>query len=938
MGRLRLPQLLEGGWTNAVFVTYGLNLVDFENAFWPALGAQCRNKVILADGAQYLRAMSGYAESGLVHSVNQRYVTAGIFAPRIAHAKFILLTNELRGRLLVGSGNLSITGYASGGEQFVLYEYEENQQYDLLAFKQADDFLRRLVEDGYVGEPVGHHLDHLRRETRWLHQPGSNDFQPLCHNLDRSYLESFQDALAHEEVLRLTIMSPFFDERAYALERLLVTLKPRTVRLLLQREQTSVDPEQLRRVWQTYDGEVEIYSINTDITPTPYFHNKLYLAETSSRAICLQGSPNLSVVAMLWSVAQGGNIELANLLTGSPDDFAATLEPLELQTLPLETESLPFTYQGSVEVEDTPRVDDEESVHLLGGELLSHEIILQVDGVIPPPEIIALYVDDQVIEIAFRVDEDNALHAPLTEVLAVRLSRLIPVRLAWQFGDDWRTSNPIFLYNRPLLDKELQSTTTQARPERFGGLDLGDEEVEHLLEALQSDLLLDRRSVWQTLNQPSPASDRSDEDGPRLSYNDIDFGALKRHPRMQQYARGLGRSRFGRSRLQLMLSSISSRFNGLVDMLVRGEPLTPKHGQGDLFNERMSDSAEELEELEERQEQRRWSTNARIRQVFRGFINRYLRGLASRDFQEVVGHEVMSHNFIIFNHLLCTLLHKAWYSDHEHELLETLHQTWTLWWGDRQTKGYFHTFSKEQRADFYALAEEYHLAGYMLAAVYAGEQLTRDNQSLRVTLRDCWRSLLAQGVPACTKKAVEDAWILVAGVQPVEPPRPTQIIQAQKTLCDFVVATDMRSALEKNCGLESGRFNFGPVSVRREGFGREVAAICLFIHDPENLPDADRAKLIIKTWMAVEELDYYRVASPLVRTQRLAFYDVIQQRGLFYDWDTGEEVSLEDLASQPDPWHDPLRAYSELALIVDREMSVDLTQLLQRKIDVGSTA
>jgi hypothetical protein len=446
-------------------------------------------------------------------------------------------------------------------------------------------------------------------------------------------------------------------------------------------------------------------------------------------------------------------------------------------------------------------------------------------------------------------------------------------------------------------------------------------------------MLLDRRSIWQTLNRPVPASDVADEDGPRLSYEDIDFEALKQHPRMQQYTRGLGRSRYGRSRLQLMLSSITGRFNGLIDMLLSGEPLQTSTLQDDLLDDRMSDSEEEQEELEAMQERHRWSTNARIRQVFRGFINRFLRGLSSPDFQEVVGHEVMSHNFIIFNHLLWTLLQKAWYSDHEHELLEAILQTWTLWWGDDQSEGYYDTLTEEQRADFAELAVEYHLAGHMLATIYIAEQLTRDFESLRVTLRDCWRHLLTLGVPSCSKRGVEDAWILVAGVQPVEPPRPPRIIEAQQRLCDFITASDLRSVLELTCRLESGRFNFDSVRVRREGFSSEVSVSCLFIHKIEHLPNADQAKFIIETWMSVEELDYYRVVAPAERVQRVAFYDVINQRGLYYDWNTHDEVPLKGLSVHTHPWSGPIDAFSELASIVDREMSVDLAQLLKQKPD-----
>ena len=123
MNELQLPEQLKGPWHHALVLTYGADIPFFENALWRQFSTRCRNKIILADGQCYLEACANYARSGLVRHLNQRYVAEGIFAPHAAHAKFILLTNSERGRLLVGSGNLGWQGYASGGELFTQYEY-----------------------------------------------------------------------------------------------------------------------------------------------------------------------------------------------------------------------------------------------------------------------------------------------------------------------------------------------------------------------------------------------------------------------------------------------------------------------------------------------------------------------------------------------------------------------------------------------------------------------------------------------------------------------------------------------------------------------------------------------------------------------------------------------------------------------------------------------
>jgi len=127
MSALELPEQLKGPWDHALILSYGLDIPFFERALWYQFPARCRNKIILADGQQYLQVSDAYSQQrGLVRHMNQLYVVAGIFGLHVytsAHAKLILLTNAQQGRLLVGSGNLHWQGYASGGELFTTYEY-----------------------------------------------------------------------------------------------------------------------------------------------------------------------------------------------------------------------------------------------------------------------------------------------------------------------------------------------------------------------------------------------------------------------------------------------------------------------------------------------------------------------------------------------------------------------------------------------------------------------------------------------------------------------------------------------------------------------------------------------------------------------------------------------------------------------------------------------
>ena len=242
MNDLELPKRLSGPWEHALIMTYGADIPFFENALWGQFKPSCRNKIILADGQHYLAACENHARSGLLRHMNQRYVVEGIFGARAAHGKVILLTNTKAGRLLVGSGNMSLQGYASGGEQFSEYEYTAEAPEQLPAFLAVRELIEDLVTRGWInGAQACRRITHLFENTPWLFSPRSGDWQTVRHNLTLSFLDQLHEAVGAEPVEELWVLSPFYDRNVVALQRLIETLQPRRLHLLIQPKRTSVD-------------------------------------------------------------------------------------------------------------------------------------------------------------------------------------------------------------------------------------------------------------------------------------------------------------------------------------------------------------------------------------------------------------------------------------------------------------------------------------------------------------------------------------------------------------------------------------------------------------------------------------------------------------------------------------------------------------------------
>src|SRR4051794_19785080 len=193
MSELPLPEQLKGSWDHTLILTYGMDLAFFEQTIMRQLPARCRNRIILGDGVHFLEACADNQQSGLARTVNHRYVAEGIFAPRAAHAKLILLCNPDQGRLLVGSGNLNLGGYASGGELFTQYDYRADTPKHLAAFIAVRELLQGLMVRRYLSSAAERYLQRILNQTPWLYQAPATSERSVRHNLTQSFLQQLRE-------------------------------------------------------------------------------------------------------------------------------------------------------------------------------------------------------------------------------------------------------------------------------------------------------------------------------------------------------------------------------------------------------------------------------------------------------------------------------------------------------------------------------------------------------------------------------------------------------------------------------------------------------------------------------------------------------------------------------------------------------------------------
>jgi hypothetical protein len=497
--RLRLPETLAGPYEHAVICTYGADLAFLEQDLWRKLG-RARNRILLADDLQLAAALHDAADAGTpLRQLNVNYVAAPITNPNAAHAKLILLTGPDAGLLLVGSGNLGMNGYASQGELFCQYRYQDDDPSHLAAFHTTRELLDELAARDYLNPTASRHLTKVWADTTWLYAAAPDPQRPVRHNLDMTLLDQLAAETADTAVDEVIVHAPFYDRRCQALRRLLNALSPHRVTVLVQQHETSVDANALTKVLEGRQATVRTAAAPIQGT---YLHAKFILVRQRRRAVLLQGSPNLTLAA-LCQADPAGNLELANLLSGPRDAFDELLEGLIIGPSAADPRTLGLRYRRDPD----PAVT---AIRLVYGLWSNGLLTLEASCDLPAPDHIQLLVlGEPVTANQISVQGRRVQLRPDTDGMAA-LERAVPVALRLTLEDDEPVDTwPIWPYQQAALGLLLAGRRDPKILATTGSLGVADDEVAALLDELDAALMIDGTSLWRVAKRLTPTGPTS---------------------------------------------------------------------------------------------------------------------------------------------------------------------------------------------------------------------------------------------------------------------------------------------------------------------------------------------------------------------------------------------------------------------------------------------
>jgi hypothetical protein len=296
----------ESGFHSAFMTTYAFSAQAFEDIPFPKLrGAGCRNIAVLAD--KTMLNMS-FAEYGPPRYAGALYHVAKVSVGGAFHPKMTLLVGQEKGRLLIGSANLTALGLAGNKELVAELRYTATDTKYAAVFGEAVNYLRRYIpeEDPWFNDA----LNRAFRYSPWLHEvlevgspPDQLDIRLLSDKPDQTFLQQIEAAVAGDEIEQLILLSPYWDATLGGLARLRGILGMPPTDIL-------IDPKAAQFPVSALDGaKVELFNLRDELS-SRFVHAKLFIARGRQWDHVFSGSMNCSIPALLGPTIPRGNAEL----------------------------------------------------------------------------------------------------------------------------------------------------------------------------------------------------------------------------------------------------------------------------------------------------------------------------------------------------------------------------------------------------------------------------------------------------------------------------------------------------------------------------------------------------------------------------------------------------------------------------------------------------
>ena len=328
MAEAKMDGLLEilknaKGYDVALFTSFNFEIRFFEQAILNRLYANEIRKVSLfIDYGQFNKAL---AETK-ISSIGKKYIVNPVKIGTSFHPKVILLLGEKKAKLIVGSANIKLSGMVINNEVFNYIDYDANHQEYLDVINDAIRFFLKINELSLQLDQ-----DLIKEITNYIyyHKTRENEEIFLFDNLEKSMLVHAKERIT-ETVKTIKIAVPYYDNGLEAFQELQRTFPHAKIDLFIQNKSSTFpvmlnSKEKIAKHIHVFDGfTCQKKGANH------FYHGKVFVFQTDTKAYALYGSSNCTNAALTKSYQDQGNVECDFFAIGEVGEFEYFFEEMNL--------------------------------------------------------------------------------------------------------------------------------------------------------------------------------------------------------------------------------------------------------------------------------------------------------------------------------------------------------------------------------------------------------------------------------------------------------------------------------------------------------------------------------------------------------------------------------------------------------------------------------
>ncbi len=449
-----------GRFHSAVLTTYAIDLIHFDRHLLNTLHRkQICSVNVMVDFGQMTKSME-YVSPIFMENVGKEYSISNMTCSGAFHPKINFFVGDDSALVLLGTGNLTVAGHGKNHETFSGFMIDETDDMQRPLIEECWRYLTHFTDQcsGFDRNRILHEIpDNCsfldERYQIKLHQfcdVQDNLKAALLYNEETSgILKQLSELIPFKDVKKVTIISPFFDERGETLLSLAKHCPEAKLDVLIQKD-CSLPPCNMPN-----HPRISFYDFNQTRRGQMNFsvydrrlHAKIFHFKTDSAEYCLIGSANATVAGMGTMEGRGANEELSVLYSSTDKHFLAEL-------------GLTARKKLDVKVSNMKRVLlDEESqsqkkVKVLSAEYENGKLTVTYQGKLPDDAVLVVDNGHDIIPLTLLHGKEGILDADII------LGKIISTCYVVNGGGDF-ISNKMFINNIEQLETTNPSQTSRS--------------------------------------------------------------------------------------------------------------------------------------------------------------------------------------------------------------------------------------------------------------------------------------------------------------------------------------------------------------------------------------------------------------------------------------------------------------------------------------------